>query len=125
MQPVKMIVTARYIGEEGSKRPGDIILVTERRAAQLEASSAAKREGLELKKPSLPDSGPAQPPASSQAAPALPPQIASTQPAEDGASSVSTTPIASPPASTSSTPVMVDGGTPTKRGRGRPPKARG
>ena len=127
MQPVKMIAVQRYIGEEGHVRVGQVLTVTPRRAEQLRASGlATDAEGGALKKSAPPVSGAGIPSASSPEARALPQQTPATLPTEDGERSQSMTPIVSPPGATSSTPVTGDGGTPTptKRGRGRPPKVR-
>ena len=122
---VRMIATRRYIGSEGHVKAGQVLLVPEYRAKQLrDQGLATDEDGPQLKKPCLPVSGPAQPSASSQAAPALPLPTSISCAAEDGAQSRSTTHIASPLGATSSTPATGGGGTPIKRGRGRPPKVR-
>lgn len=124
MQRVWMEITGRYIGEEGSKRPGDRVFVTERRAGQLEANGVAKREGAELKKPVSAKSGAATPSSVSPAAPVSQSSTSSSPAPEGGEQSQSTTPTVSPPGSTSSTPATAAGGTLTpRRGPGRPRKA--
>lgn len=125
MQPVKMIAVQRYIGEEGHVRVGQVLTVTPRRAEQLRNSGlATDAEGGALKKSAPPVSGAGTPSASSPGAQVSPPQTLATLPTEGGERSQSMTPTVWPPGATSSTPVTGDGGTPTKRGRGRPPKVR-
>ena len=118
MEQEFVTATQRFISAAvGSVNRGQRFPCSARVAFELESMGLVKREVQEVKRPS-PDVGAAKPLQLSPAAQALQAQTLNASEVLSG--SLSTTAIDLREMLKSSTPATVDGGTPTKKKRGRP-----